>query len=68
VDKNASLGVGVGKRSFSTEEVVGNLTAIMEAIGKARPAAFKGRYIKSAYVSATQTPSVKLASSEYAKY
>lgn len=68
VDKNASLGVGVGKRSFSIEEVLGNLTAIMEAIGKARPAAFKGRYIKSAYVSATQTPSLKLASSEYAKY
>jgi large subunit ribosomal protein L1 len=68
VDKNASLGVGVGKRSFGTEEVIGNLTAIIEAIGKARPASFKGRYIKSAYISATQTPSVKLASSEYAKY
>lgn len=68
VDKNASLGVGVGKRSFSVDEVVGNLTAIMEAIGKARPASFKGRYIKSVYVSASQTPSIKLASSEYAKY
>ncbi|MDQ8183023.1 50S ribosomal protein L1 [Pelagicoccus sp. SDUM812005] len=68
VDKNASLGVGVGKRSFGIEEVVANLTAIMEAIGKARPTAFKGRYIKSAYISATQTPSIKLASSEYAKY
>ena len=68
VDENASLGVGVGKRSFSVDEVVGNLTAIMEAIGKARPASFKGRYIKSVYVSASQTPSIKLASSEYAKY
>lgn len=68
VDKNASLGVGVGKRSFGTEEVVANLSAIMEAIGKARPASFKGRYIKSVYVSASQTPSIKLASSEYAKY
>ncbi|MBC2606419.1 50S ribosomal protein L1 [Pelagicoccus albus] len=68
VDKNASLGVGVGKRSFGNEEVLGNLTAIMEAIGKARPSAFKGRYIKSAYISATQTPSLKLSSSEFAKY
>ncbi|EDY83551.1 ribosomal protein L1 [Verrucomicrobiia bacterium DG1235] len=68
VDKNASLGVGVGKRSFDNEQVLGNLTAIMEAIGKARPDAFKGRYIKSVYVSASQTPSIKLASSEYAKY
>ncbi len=68
VDKNASLGVGVGKRSFSNEDVLGNLTAIMDAIGKARPSSFKGRYIMSAYVSATMTPSIKLASSEYAKY
>ena len=68
VDKNASLGVGVGKRSFTGEQVVENLTAIMDAIGKARPSVFKGRYIKSAYISATQTPSVKLASSEYSKY
>lgn len=68
VDKNASLGVGVGKRSFNAEQVVDNLTAIMEAVGKARPSAFKGRYIKSVYVSATQTPGLKLASSEFAKY
>lgn len=68
VDKNASLGVGVGKRSFTTEQVVDNLTAIMDAIGKARPSVIKGRYIRSVYLSATQTPSIKLASSEYAKY
>lgn len=68
VDKNASLGVGVGKRSFSSEDILGNLTAIVEAIGKARPSAFKGRYIVSATVSATMTPGIKLASSEYAKY
>lgn len=68
VDKNASLGVGVGKRSFSNEQVTDNLSAIMEAIGKARPSVFKGRYIKSVYVSGSQTPSIKLSSSEFAKY
>lgn len=68
VDKNASLGVGVGKRSFSNEQVAENLSAILEAVGKARPSVFKGRYIKSVYVSATQTPGIKLASSEFAKY
>lgn len=68
VDKNASLGVGVGKRSFSNEQVNENVTAILEAIGKARPSVFKGRYIKSVYLSATMTPAVKLASSEFAKY
>jgi len=68
VDKNASLGVGVGKRSFTGEQILDNLNAIMEAIGKARPSVFKGRYIKSASISATQTPGIKLASTEYAKY
>lgn len=68
VDKNASLGVGVGKRSFNNEQVTENLTAILEAVGKARPSVFKGRYIKSVYVSATQTPGIKLASSEFSKY
>lgn len=68
VDKVASLGVGLGKRSFSNEQVLGNLNAIFDAIGKAKPAHFKGRYIKSAYICGTMTPAVKLASSEYAKY
>jgi len=68
VDKAASLGVGVGKRSFSNEQILENLTAIVEAIGKARPEAFKGRYIKSASVSATMTPGIKLAGSEYTKF
>ncbi len=68
VDKNASLGVGAGKRSFSNEQVLENVTTIVEAIGKARPSVFKGRYIKSVYLSATMTPGIKLASSEFAKY
>ena len=68
VDKNASLGVGVGKRSFENTQIVENLTTILDAIGKARPSVFKGRYIKSVYVSATQTPGIKLAGSEFTKY
>ena len=68
VDKNASLGVGVGKRSFNNEQVAENLGALLDAVGKARPSVFKGRYIKSVYVSGTQTPGIKLASSEFAKY
>jgi len=68
VDKNASLGVGVGKRSFKADQVAENLGAILDAVGKARPSVFKGRYIKSVYLSASQTPSLKLASSEFAKY
>jgi len=68
VDKAASLGVGVGKRSFSTEQITDNVTAIIDAIGKARPEAFKGRYIQSISLSATMTPGIKLAGSEYTKF
>lgn len=68
VDKSATMGVGIGKRSFENTQVVENLNALIEAIGKARPSAFKGRYIKSIYLSGTMTPGVKIAGSEFAKY
>ncbi len=68
LDKSATLGVGIGKRSFSNEQLVENVNAILDAIGKARPAGFKGRYIRSASVSGTMTPGLKIAGSEYSKY
>ena len=68
LDKSATMGVGIGKRSFEANQVVENLKALIDAVGKARPAGFKGRYIKSVYISATQTPGVKVAGSEFAKY
>jgi len=68
LDKTATLGVGVGKRSFSNEQLTENVSAILDAIGKARPAGFKGRYIRSASISGTMTPGIKIASSEYSKY
>ncbi len=68
LDKAATLGVGIGKRSFSSEQIVENVNAILEAVGKARPSGFKGRYIRSASVSGTMTLGVRLAGSEYSKF
>ncbi len=68
LDKGANLGVGIGKRSFSNEQLVENVKALMDAIGRARPQNFKGRYIRSASVSATMTPGIKIAGSEYSQY
>jgi len=68
LDKTATLGVGVGKRSFSAEEIVENVNTLIDAIGKARPASFKGRYIHSITVSGTMTPGLKIAGSEFAKF
>ncbi|MEX0321124.1 MAG: 50S ribosomal protein L1 [Puniceicoccaceae bacterium] len=69
MDKTANIGVIVGKRSFSSEDLQENIQAVLDALGKARPEALKGSsYIKSAAISGTMTPGVRLESSTYAKY
>jgi large subunit ribosomal protein L1 len=68
MDKTANIGVGIGKLSFTPEQIVENATAVIEAIGKAKPAAFKGHYIKGVTISSSQSPSVRLASTEYNKF
>ncbi|MBL4575525.1 MAG: 50S ribosomal protein L1 [Opitutaceae bacterium] len=65
MDKTANIGVGIGKYSFSPEQITENIKALIEAIGNARPAGLKGRYILNVAVSATMTPSVTFASGEY---
>jgi large subunit ribosomal protein L1 len=68
MDKAANIGVGAGKRSFSKEQILENLNALIGTIGKAKPASFKGKFIHNIVISATMTPGVRLASSEYSKY
>jgi large subunit ribosomal protein L1 len=41
---------------------------VLEAVGKAKPAHFKGHYIKAVALSSSQSPSVRIASTEYGKY
>ncbi len=68
VDKTANIGVGVGKRSFTTQQIAENVAAVLEAVGKAKPAAFKGHYIKSVTLSSSMSPGVKIASTEFSKF
>ena len=68
VDKTANIGVGVGKRSFTPEQILENVRAVLEAVGKAKPAAFKGHYIKSVTLSSSMSPGVKLATTEFNKF
>jgi large subunit ribosomal protein L1 len=67
MDKTANIGVGVGKRSFTAAQIAENITAVLDAITKAKPASFKGHYIKTAVVSSSMSPGVKLAAAEYNK-
>ena len=68
VDKTANIGVGVGKRSFTPAQISENVAAVLEAVGKAKPAAFKGHYIKSVTLSSSMSPGVKLAATEFNKF
>ena len=69
MDKTCNIGVGVGKRSFTTEQILENALSVLDAVGKAKPSSFKGsNYIRSVAISSSQSPAVQVASGEYSKY
>jgi len=59
-DKVGNVHVPVGKASFSKEDLVANVRAVVEELFRAKPASAKGRYLKSATVCSTMGPGVKL--------
>lgn len=65
MDKTANIGVGIGKRSFTAAQIAENAAAVLEAIAKAKPASFKGHYVKSVAISSSMSPGVKLAATEF---
>ena len=65
VDKTAIIHCPVGKASFEDGKLVENLRTLMEAIIKAKPAAAKGTYIRSAVISTTMGPGIKLNSLKF---
>ncbi len=58
VDKEANMHVSIARVSFDEKKIADNLHALVEAILKAKPAAVKGTYIKTAVVSTTMGPSI----------
>ena len=59
-DDTRNVHIVVGKASFDETKLAENLAAVIEAIKKAKPSSSKGIYIKSAVVSSTMGPGVKL--------
>ena len=64
LDKQNIVHVRIGKASFGADRLYTNLSTVMDAIIKAKPAAAKGTYLKSVYVASTMGPSVKLSYSD----
>ena len=60
VDKTSIVHCPIGKASFGPEKLGENLQVLMDAINKAKPAAAKGTYVRSVYLSATMGPAIKV--------
>lgn len=60
LDRTAIIHVPLGKVSFEPKALLDNLAAVMEAVVKAKPSGAKGQYVKSAFVTTTMGPGIKL--------
>jgi large subunit ribosomal protein L1 len=66
VEKAGIIHSGIGKASFSQEDLRRNFDAFVEAIVRAKPTGAKGKYVKKAAVSSTMGPGVKVDVAEIA--
>ena len=60
VDKYGIINCGIAKVSFSPEKIVDNAKELIQTIIKLKPAAAKGTYMKSVYISSTMSPGVQI--------
>ncbi|WP_350287758.1 50S ribosomal protein L1 [uncultured Croceitalea sp.] len=60
VDKTGIVHAAIGKSSFSADKIAGNAKELLETLNKLKPAAAKGVYMKSVYMSSTMSPSIQL--------
>jgi len=60
VDKTANIHAPIGKASFSSEQLLDNFTAFMEAIVRAKPSGAKGQYVKKVVMTTTMGPGIKV--------
>jgi len=60
VDKAGVLHAPFGRASFEASQLVENLSAVMAAVLRAKPAAAKGRYLRSVSISSTMGPGVRI--------
>ena len=66
VDKAGIIHVPVGKRSFDAAKLVENATVLYRELMRVRPAAVKGTYVRSVFVSGTMTPAIRIDFASFA--
>jgi large subunit ribosomal protein L1 len=60
LDRTAIIHVPVGKISFAVDTLAENMSAVVDAINRAKPTGAKGQYIRSAYLSTSMGPGLRL--------
>lgn len=60
VDRTSNLHVPIGKLSFTPEQIMENLVAVVTAVMRARPAAVRGQYMKRVVLTSTMSPGFNL--------
>jgi large subunit ribosomal protein L1 len=60
VDKTGIIHAPLGKTSFSADKLIDNAHALVDSVVRAKPAAAKGKYLKSVTVSSTMGPGVSI--------
>jgi len=60
VDKTSIIHVPFGRSSFEEKKLVENARALVSAILRAKPPTAKGKFLRSAYISSSMSPSVRL--------
>ena len=59
-DKDGNVGLSIGKKSFSDENLIKNFNAVLETIIKEKPSVVKGNLVKNAFITSTMGVSYKL--------
>ena len=60
LDRTAIIHVPLGKVSFETNMLLENMNALVETVISSKPSGVKGNFIKTAYLTTTMGPSIKL--------
>jgi large subunit ribosomal protein L1 len=60
-DKDGNIGASIGRKSFSTNDLINNLKHFVDFVKKEKPDAIKGEFIKGLYVTSSMGTSLKIS-------